>query len=170
MGDRRGSMVNRRRRWAMGIGCAMAVALNAQQPALSVSGSVKTPLVLSVADLKAMPRKTMTVTDERGRTATYEGVLIGEVLRRAGVPMGEALKGKALANYVVAKAKDGYQVVYTVAELDPFVTSGDVLLADTIDGKPFPDAQGPLRIIVPKDKIGARWVRQVEGLEVQTLH
>jgi DMSO/TMAO reductase YedYZ molybdopterin-dependent catalytic subunit len=42
------------------------------------------------------------------------------------------------------------------------------LLVDAIDGKPFPDAQGPLRIIVPKGKIGARWVRQVEQLEVRT--
>ncbi len=148
---------------------AAIVVAHGQQLVLVVTGDVASPLSLSIADLKAMPRVTKTVTDERNRTATYDGVLLGEIIRRAGVPMGEALKGKALGTYVLAKAKDGYQVVYTVSELDPAMTDGDVLLADTIDGKPIPDAQGPLRIIVPHDKLGARWVRQVERIEVVQL-
>jgi DMSO/TMAO reductase YedYZ molybdopterin-dependent catalytic subunit len=142
------------------VGVAVAVAtavaaLQAQSPALVVAGDIAAPLSLTLADLKAMPRVTKTVTDEKARTATYGGVLLGEVVRKAGVPMGEALKGEALGTYVLAKAKDGYQVVYTVAELDPMMTDGEVLLADTIDGHPFPDTQGPLRIISPPRQ--ARW-------------
>jgi hypothetical protein len=57
--------------------------------------------------------------------------------------MGDALKGKALGNYVVAKAKDGYQVVYTVTELDPLVTDGDVLLADTDRRQAVPGSARP---------------------------
>ena len=41
------------------------------------------------------------------------------VLVRAGAPVGKNLRGNALATYVVAKAHDGYQVVYSLAELDP---------------------------------------------------
>jgi DMSO/TMAO reductase YedYZ molybdopterin-dependent catalytic subunit len=42
-------------------------------------------------------------------------------------------------------------------------------LADTADGKPLPERQGPLRIVVPQEKKGARWIRMVESIEVVTL-
>jgi DMSO/TMAO reductase YedYZ molybdopterin-dependent catalytic subunit len=151
------------------VAATAVVALHAQQTALQVSGDVATPLSVTMADLKAMPRSPMRVTDEHGLTANYDGVLVGELLKRSGVPMGEALKGKALASYVVVTAKDGYRVVFTVAELDPAMTGSDVLLVDTMDGKPLTDAQGPLRLVVPHDKTGARWVRMIERLDVVRL-
>ena len=65
-----------------------------------------------------MPRTTVTVSEE-GREIKYEGVLVGELLKRAGAPVGRDLSGKAVATYVRATAKDGYQVVFSLAELDP---------------------------------------------------
>ena len=62
--------------------------------ALAVAGAVTTPLTLSAADLKAMPRTKIEAQDDN-RTVTYEGVLVGELLKRAGVPVGEALRGDA---------------------------------------------------------------------------
>src|SRR5262249_61700370 len=47
-------------------------------PALAVGGDVQHPLSLTPADIKAMPRTTVTVSDE-GRDVKYEGVLVGEV-------------------------------------------------------------------------------------------
>jgi hypothetical protein len=43
--------------------------------------------------------------------------------------------------------KDGYQVVFALAELDPAFTSNDIIVADTVDGRPLVDDQGPLRIV-----------------------
>jgi hypothetical protein len=111
----------------------------------------------------------MKVTDEKGRTAAYDGVLLAEVLSRAGVAAGPALKGKALSSYVVITARDDYQVVFSLAELDPAMGDSNVLLADTIDGVPISAAQGPLRIIAPRDKQNSRWVRQVAKIEVVQL-
>ena len=79
---------------------------------------------------------------------------MGELLKRAGAPVGRDLSGKAVATYVRATAKDGYQVVFSLAELDPGFTSNDIIVADTIDGKPLFDYQGPLRIVAPHDKQG----------------
>jgi hypothetical protein len=53
---------------------------------------------------------------EDGRTLRYEGVLVGEILKRAGAPLGAELRGNAVASYVVAFATDGYQVVFSLAE------------------------------------------------------
>jgi DMSO/TMAO reductase YedYZ molybdopterin-dependent catalytic subunit len=136
--------------------------------ALTVGGDVTRPLTLTPADLKAMPRTTVTVSED-GRQVQYEGVLVSEVLSRAGAPLGKDLSGKALATYVVASAKDGYQVVFSLGELDPAMAPNDIIIADTIDGKPLFDYQGPLRVTAPHDKRGARSIRMLQRLEVVRL-
>jgi hypothetical protein len=129
---------------------------------------VTTPLSLSLADLKAMPRTTVTI-DDQGRAVHYEGVLVGELLKRAGVALGRDLTGDALATYVLASAKDGYRVVYSIGEVDPAMTSDDIIVADAVDGKALFDYQGPFRIVAPHDKRGARGLRMLERLEVVRL-
>ena len=136
--------------------------------ALAVAGAVTTPLTLSAADLKAMPRTKIEAQDDN-RTVTYEGVLVGEILKRAGATVGEALRGDAVASYVVAHAADGYRAVYALAELDNAFTPSDVIVADTIDGKPLFAYQGPWRLVAPKDLRGARSVRWLDRLEVVRL-
>jgi DMSO/TMAO reductase YedYZ molybdopterin-dependent catalytic subunit len=136
--------------------------------ALAVAGAVKTPLTLSAADLKAMPRTTIEAQDDN-RTVTYEGVLVGEILKRAGATVGEALRGDAVASYVVAHAADGYRAVYALAELDNAFVPSDIIVADTIDGKPLFAYQGPWRLVAPKDLRGARSVRMLDRLEVVRL-
>ncbi len=85
------------------------------------------------------------------------------ILQKAGAPVDEKLRGKALASYVLAAAKDGYQVAFTLGELDPQFGNSLVLVADTRDGKPLPDKQGPLRLVCSNDKEGARSVRMLES-------
>ena len=79
--------------------------------------------------VKAMPRTRLVVKDE-GRAVIYEGVLVGEILKRAGSPVGPEMRGNAVSSYVLASASDGYQVVFSLAELDPAFTSNDVIVAD----------------------------------------
>jgi DMSO/TMAO reductase YedYZ molybdopterin-dependent catalytic subunit len=136
---------------------------------LAIAGDVAKPLTLTPAELRALPRTTVKVTDEDGRTVTYEGVLVGELLQRAGVPVGKELRGNALATYMVASAKDGYQVVFSIGELDPVFSTSEIIIADTVDGKPLFDFQGPLRLVAPKDKRGARSVRMLERMEIVRL-
>ncbi len=72
----------------------------------------------------------------------YEGVWVNEVLKRAGVPPGSELRGKALTSYVLAEAQDGFQVVFSRAELDPAFIDNEILPADTANGKPLFGAKG----------------------------
>jgi len=143
-------------------------ATSADDSTLVVGGDVAQGLTIKPAELKSMPRTTVTVSEE-GRTIAYEGVLVGELLKRAGAPVGRDLSGKAVATYVRATAKDGYQVVFSLAELDPAFTGNDIIVADTIDGKPLFDYQGPLRIVAPHDKRGARSIRMLQRIEVVRL-
>jgi hypothetical protein len=133
-----------------------------------VVGDVGTSLSLTPADLESLPRKQVEVKED-GRTLAYEGVLVAEILKRAGVPLGPDLRGDAVATYVVAIATDGYQVVFSIGELDPTMTGNDIIVADTIDGKPLFAYQGPLRIVAPRDARGARSIRRLTRLEVVRL-
>jgi DMSO/TMAO reductase YedYZ molybdopterin-dependent catalytic subunit len=69
----------------------------AQTPAsvaeLRIGGDVSSPLVLTLAELKKMPRKTLSVVNPHDKkTETYEGVLLEELLKKAGVAQGEKLR------------------------------------------------------------------------------
>ena len=123
----------------------------------------------SISELKTLARTTVTVEDDNGQKSTYEGVLVGELLKRAGAPLGGDLRGDAVATYVLVTANDGYQVVFSLAELDPDYTGSDIMVADTVDGKPLFDYQGPLRIVAPGDRRGSRSIRMVERIEVVRL-
>ena len=69
-------------------------------PAITVTGAVTTPLTLTAADLATMPRAKVT-TSSNGIETVYEGVWISDVLKKAGVAMGSALRGPALSAYVL---------------------------------------------------------------------
>lgn len=134
---------------------------------LKISGAVSTPLTLTAADLRKMPRKTLSVTNPHNKkTEIYEGVLLEELLRRAGIPQHEQLRGQAMATYVVAEAEDGYKVVFSLPELDSGILDSEVVVADTMDGAALPAKEGPFKIVAPHEKRPARWVRMLNSITV----
>jgi len=118
--------------------------------------------------LGTIERRTV-VTEDRGLRAEFQGVALRDVLIKAGIPLGDALRGPALARVVIASAPDGYRVAYAIAELDAAFTDQVVLVADRRDGRPLLPDTGPLQIVVPNDKRPARWIRQVNKIEVRQL-
>ena len=155
------------------VAAVLTVGLVAQVPAttaatLTVSGAVKTPLTLTLADLGKMPRTTVTVSED-GTDVHYEGVLLADILKRAGATTGAALRGKALASYLLCEAKDGYRVVFALAEFDPDFSDNPIIVADAREGKPLFDYQGPFRIMAPRDKKAARGIRMLTKLTVVQL-
>jgi DMSO/TMAO reductase YedYZ molybdopterin-dependent catalytic subunit len=172
-------MANRKGRIALPAAAIAALALVslfswpvlAQAPApgaeLKIGGVVSSPLVVTAADLKKMPRRTLKVVNPHGKkTEVYEGVALEELLRRAGAPQGEQLRGPVMATYVIAEAEDGYRVVFSLAELDSGFLDADVLVADAMDGATLGANQGPFRLVAPHEKRPARWVRMLKSITV----
>jgi hypothetical protein len=91
---------------------------------------------------------------------------MAELLRRAGLPQGENLRGPLLARYIVVSAHDGYRTVFALPEFDPAFTDNRAILADKMDGQPLSDRDGPLRLVLSGEKREARWVRMVERIEI----
>jgi len=148
---------------------AQAISQDPVRATLSVGGDVPTPLSITPDEFKAMPRTSVGVKDDDGRTVKYEGVLVGELLKRAGATLGGDMRGNAMTAYVLASASDGYQVLFSLAELDPVFTGSEIIVADAIDGKPLFAHQGPFRIVSPKDARPARSIRMLQRLDVVRL-
>jgi DMSO/TMAO reductase YedYZ molybdopterin-dependent catalytic subunit len=139
-------------------------------PTLKITGAVRTSLALTVEDLKKMPRNTVSVVNPHDKkTENYEGVLVEDLLKKAGVPQGEDLKGQLLASYLIFEAEDGYRVVFSIAELDSGIVDSGVIVADTLDGAALPAKQGPFRLIAPHEKRAARWVRMLKSITVARI-
>ncbi len=120
---------------------------------------------LTVADPAKLPPVEIDAIDH-GKTHHYHGVAVREVLALVNAPFGEKLRGPATALVVRVRAADGYVTAFALAEFDAAFREQTILLVDAEDGKPLFAASGPLRLVCPGDKHGARWVRQVVAMEI----
>jgi hypothetical protein len=136
--------------------------------AVHVGGEVTNPYALRAADIAALPHQSVSVSDEKNGDEVYQGVPVFELLRRAGAPLGSALRGPKMKLYVLVKARDGYAAVFALPEFDPGFTNRVILLADRRQGNTLGTVEGPFRLIVPGEKRHARWVRQVTDIEVMS--
>ena len=151
------------------VGASLTYAQEKQSapPELTISGEVARPLKLTPTDFAKLPHVKVTTKDTDGKTVTFDGVALVQLLQSAGVEFGEKLRGKNLALFLVVEAADGYKAVYALPELDPAFNDRTILLAETRDGKPLADPEGHWRVVVPDEKRHGRWVRQVVSLTVR---
>ncbi|HJR74678.1 MAG TPA: molybdopterin-dependent oxidoreductase [Luteimonas sp.] len=131
--------------------------------------SAPSPFVvpLDAATLAKLPRERARA-EAHGKSLDCEGVALDALLRASGALPADKLPGPQLARYVLVDARDGYRVLYSLAELDPGTGKRRVLLADRCNGAPLGEDDGPLRLIAPEDARPARWVRQVKSITVVT--
>ena len=137
------------------------------QAVIKVSGEVTKPLQLQAGDLAKMKRTTVSLKDKDGNEHPYTGVPVAAILEEAGVTMGNQLRGKNLAKYMLVKCADGYQVLFSLAELDSSFTDRTIIIADSLEGKPLPAEEGPFRLVVPGEKKPARSSFQVTELVIR---
>lgn len=144
-----------------------ALAQNASAQDITVTRGNNPAQVIHHADWSAFRRIETMQKDRDGTGHVYSGVAVSDLLQKAGVPMGKALRGESMSQYLLVKAADGYRVLFALPELDSAFAEKTILLVDTVDGKPLPEAKGPFRIVVPGEKKPARWIYQVRTLAVR---
>jgi hypothetical protein len=132
---------------------------------LTVDGKATT---LSVAELQAMPRKTVTVHNEHAKAdETYTGVLLGDLLAKCGFPVDKTTQRKMLRSYLVAEGTDKYWVLYSVTEIEGSEHNGEVIVATNMGGKPLGD-DGKFKLVDSGDKKPQRWVRNLKSITVKS--
>ena len=132
---------------------------------------------VDVARLKAVGGEPVSWSDKAGKKHTGEGAALDKVLVALGFDPGAkgpdvkpAEKHRGLVAAVVVTARDGYQAVFSTAELLPAVGPTRAFLVWSEDGVALGDDVGPFRLIVPTDKEPARAIRQINRIEIQAIH
>ena len=161
--------MNRARYRLVGLACCLLffeAALSAQSlQVVDVEGHSTT---ITAAQVASAPHVMATVRDH-DIPATFDGVPLATLLSTAGIQLGEKLRGARMTEVLLVEAADGYKAAFTLAEVDPAIAAGQIILADKRDGKPLDAKEGPLRIVAPGDKKPARWVRQVTVLRIVAI-
>jgi DMSO/TMAO reductase YedYZ molybdopterin-dependent catalytic subunit len=134
---------------------------------LSVTGEVKTSLALTAKDLDKMVEMELNATDHDEKQHNYSGVELATILKLAGVTIGAELRGKNVAKFLLISATDGYRVVFSLAEADPEFSQKKILLATRKDGSLLPRSEGPFKIIIEGEKKKARFIRQINSIQIK---
>jgi hypothetical protein len=151
-------------------------ALIGQQMEHSAPSTPSTQLTIKTYDGKtlnfspeqfaALPHKTVAVFNAHSKkNEGYSGVLLSDLLAQAGVPLGESVRGKLFMIGIVAQGMDHYSVLYSLAEVDPSIHTGDVIVADTLDGQKLTQ-DGAFKMVSSEERRPARWVRNLTSISV----
>ncbi|MGA2689345.1 MAG: molybdopterin-dependent oxidoreductase [Candidatus Korobacteraceae bacterium] len=138
------------------------------QPSITVEGLDGNKVTFTLEQLRQMPQDSVLLANPNPTTSErYEGVLLRNLLAKVDTTIGKKLHAEDLRDYVEVAGRDGYRVVFALAELDPSLQDNKVLVAISNEGKPLDDILGPVRVIVPQDKRQARSVRQVTTITLR---
>ena len=154
-------------------GCAGTKASSSPSSRLRVDGDV-TARTLSVEDVESLGLKDVECS-RKGETADFQAVPLEAVLRCVGVEPGEMNAAKPVEKRpgwkltVVATATDGFQAVFSVAEVFHDMGRTEAYVATREKGHRLDDSTGPFRLIVPTDGEGSRSVRNLERLTIIDL-
>jgi hypothetical protein len=144
-------------------------------PQATLSGAVADPTIVTPETLSALNQSTTeTATYLAGSTSTtdtYTGVSLWTLIQDAGLLTNPAIKNDVLGFGVVATGSDGYRALISLGEIDPMFGNQPDIVAYADTGKQLgptgPD--GALRLVVPGDIAGGRYVSNLVSLQVVDL-
>ncbi|CAN5505226.1 hypothetical protein BH10PSE4_BH10PSE4_15050 [soil metagenome] len=148
--------------------CLAGLSTPAFAQSLLLKGPAGQTATSGAAEIAALPRVTI-IFDAHGERHSYEGPLLIDVLAKVGAPTGKAIHGPEMADIVLVKASDGYQVAFGLAELDPGTRANRIILANRADGAALGGKDGAFKVVVEGDLRPARSVRMVNEIEVLKL-
>jgi DMSO/TMAO reductase YedYZ molybdopterin-dependent catalytic subunit len=142
---------------------------------LTLSGSVQTPMVLTLADLEGFPPQQIGEVDvvcqsgaNRGKKENLRGVLLKDILDRAGLAAESPRDFRHMA--MIAKATDDYKVVFSWAEIFNSPTGDGIIVYFRKNGLPLGDDEGRIALISTRDtRTGPRNVKWLSEIEVRIV-
>jgi hypothetical protein len=141
-------------------------------PSLRVEGALPKTGTLGQAELEKLGPTTVAWTSH-GQTHQVTGVRVDKVLLHFGFtpgPMGKDVpvkeKVKGYREVLVAIARDGFQAVFSCAEVMEGMGATAAFIVWQVDGKPLGPEVGPMRLVVTTDGEPARSIRMLDSLRV----
>ncbi|MBN9460595.1 MAG: molybdopterin-dependent oxidoreductase [Burkholderiales bacterium] len=161
-------------RWILGVSSEIVDAEQFRSDGLEVSGQVAHPLRLDVAALREFPARSIepAPAGERAkadrRVSSFTGVLLRDILEKATVTFGSHFDLKKTV--IVARATDGYRVVFSWSELFASPIGDGALVFFEKNGQPLADDEGRIALLSAKDaSLASRYVKWLKTIEVRRL-
>lgn len=126
-------------------------------------------ITINLETLMSLPYIEKELTGHEQQSHLYRGVPLTEVLYLVHQKFDQAAIRENLNKYILVKAHDNYQVIYSATEVDPQFKEEVIFLAYQVDGKELLEHAGPFQMIVPGEKKHARWIREVKSISVLTI-
>jgi hypothetical protein len=133
---------------------AGGLGLRAEQPSLvlRMPGAAEKPI--APASLLGRNSRDVRLEDTSGNVIVYHGMPLLEVLEQNGLDLKTmAGERKTAATVVLASARDGYTVVFSVGELRANRANPKVFLVAETSAGPLPENEAPVRLIVYGDVV-----------------
>lgn len=140
---------------------------------VTIAGNVARTMSLTVADLKRypahqveyVPRNAAQQKTPAGAPRRYTGCLLRDVL--ADARPTENKPRELRKSYVVATASDGYEVVFSWAELFVSPVGDNVFVVYERDGAPLSDDEGRIALVAVTDTAPVRHVKRLGSLTLR---
>jgi molybdate transport system substrate-binding protein len=107
------------------------------------------------------------MSGEESVSTSFTGALLWDVLGSAQPNFNADVRNDKLGMYIVVTASDGYQAVIAWGEIDPEFGNQPILVAYEQEGGPIEDSQGPIRLVVPGDMRGGRYVSGIVNISLR---
>jgi DMSO/TMAO reductase YedYZ molybdopterin-dependent catalytic subunit len=149
----------------------------AANDSITVNGTVDKPGEWTADKLKTELAADVTSISYTGHDGKHSSTAVPLVslLKAAGVatqlgnpPKGTVGKDKhaELHFAVVVQGRDGYYTVLSISEIMAELGNKKIWLALDVDGKPWPEADAPMKLVIADDAKPARWVHSVQMISV----
>ena len=147
-------------------GLFLFMATSPAQPVLTVEGLNGTSVVISADDLAKLPQQTIKTSDH-GNRVSFEGVLLQGSAGEGGTSHRREVPQNSRVVLHACRGQGRVSSRVRWAELDSSSIDKLVYVVTKQDGKPLAEKDGPFRLVIPGEKRGARWVRQVTSLKIK---
>lgn len=139
--------------------------------AFTIDGQVSNPLTLTVDDLRArFSSQTVDVSYLSGEdtiSTSFTGVPLWQVISAAQPNLNADVRNDRVSMFIVVTGSDGYQAVIAWGEIDPEYAGQPILVAYEENGAPIGGDQGTIRLVVPSDGRGGRYVSGVVNISLR---
>jgi DMSO/TMAO reductase YedYZ molybdopterin-dependent catalytic subunit len=145
---------------------APRAAESGQSQGIALIGGSGAASTLSMQMITALPAASLNVTFLTGKGpvhARFAGPLLWTILVKAG-GIDPSKPRRQAGQTVLVTGQDGYSAALAIGEMSPDFEGKSVILAETMNGHPLGATH--LRIVIPGDRRGARYVRDIVRIAV----
>jgi len=137
----------------------------------TLDGQVLNPLTVTIDDLRnnytAQSVDVTYLSGEDTVTTNFTGVPLWQLISSAQPNLNADVQNDRISQFIVVTASDGYQAVIAWGEIDPEFAGQPILVAYEQEGAAIADDEGAIRLIVPTDTRGGRYVSGIVNISLR---